>query len=151
MNNFLEEYMKHPETNRVSQSDCKDEPASREKTKNDPLRMEEMEENYWEWNIQSDRAFVSEHWRNLLDYDSSIIDRYSEELRRRLHPQDKNRILSYLRQCLAKAEVCFQCEYRVKGNLGDYIWVSSRGTIIWDNYGNALKIVGSHIDITGRK
>ncbi len=44
-----------------------------------------------------------------------------------------------------------QTEFRFLHKNGTYLWILAQGSVVTDKSGRAIKIIGSHIDITERK
>lgn len=74
------------------------------------------------------------------------------EFNQRVHPNDLERI-RHLRQLFASSgEDRFEAEYRYADALGDYVWLLSRGKVLErDSEGRALRVAGTHVDITRLK
>ena len=45
----------------------------------------------------------------------------------------------------------YEAEFRLKHKNGNYIWIKSRGTALRDENGKAVRILGTHRDITEAK
>jgi len=69
-----------------------------------------------------------------------------------MHPDDlpraRSRVIEHYKGLTAK----FECEYRIRAKTGSYVWISARGKVVArDASGRALRMIGTHIDITKRK
>jgi len=69
-----------------------------------------------------------------------------------LHPEDRERTLRAVRGALEPASGGFVAEYRAIG-LGDGVerWIEARGRATFDGAGRAVRLIGTALDITGRK
>jgi signal transduction histidine kinase len=56
-----------------------------------------------------------------------------------------------LQQHLKHETDFYSTEYRIQAKDGSYRWVLARGQALWDEQGQAVRLVGSHTDITERK
>jgi len=45
----------------------------------------------WDWNVQTDRAFFSRHWKEMLGHAEEEIGADPDEWQRRVHPEDRSR------------------------------------------------------------
>jgi diguanylate cyclase (GGDEF)-like protein/PAS domain S-box-containing protein len=67
----------------------------------------------------------------------------------RVHPDDVKRVLSASRKQGQGADGFDALEYRERHRDGHYIWILSRGRPVeWDEFGNAIRSVGTDTDIT---
>jgi len=105
----------------------------------------------WDWDMRSDKVFYSREWKRQLGYvDDEISDGY-EEWESRLHPDDvdiaKGNIAEYLRDPLP----CFGNEFRMRHKDGSYRWIYAQASLLTDDEGVPVRMMGSHIDVTERK
>jgi PAS domain S-box-containing protein/putative nucleotidyltransferase with HDIG domain len=69
-----------------------------------------------------------------------------------LHPDDKERTLRTLDQCLSGEIEEYRVEFRLRTKAGDWCWIESRARVAErDLAGNPLRLVGAHTDISERK
>ncbi|MHC4887188.1 MAG: transporter substrate-binding domain-containing protein, partial [Planctomycetota bacterium] len=105
----------------------------------------------WEWDFSTNRVLYSSEWKRLIGYeDDEISDNY-EEWRRRVHPDDLGQALDSIEEAIQSEGRDYRSEFRFLHKDGSYRWVLSQASIITDRSGNAVRMVGSHIDITERK
>ena len=105
----------------------------------------------WEWDIASDRSYFSPRWKAILGYEPHEISDTREEWRRRIHPQDAERVEKAFRDFLAETTPTFSIEYRLQHKDGLYRWVHSRAVLVHDERGQAQRMIGANADITERK
>jgi diguanylate cyclase (GGDEF)-like protein/PAS domain S-box-containing protein len=76
-----------------------------------------------------------------------------EKFEQGLHPDDRQRVLSVLKSVYKrKGDGRYQFEYRtVSPSDGRIRWISARGQAFYDAGDNAIRIVGTTIDVTDRK
>ncbi len=69
-----------------------------------------------------------------------------------LHPDERESVVSRIREFLAGSVDSFELEHRVRSPSGDWHWVFSRGTIVRrDAAGKPTRAVGVFVDITDHK
>lgn len=70
-----------------------------------------------------------------------------------VHPDDVGKLKSaYKAHYNSHGSSDYHAEFRQKNKAGEWRWIMSMGSIVeWDNNGQALRMVGTHIDITERK
>ncbi|KZC98277.1 PAS domain S-box protein [Oceanibaculum pacificum] len=108
-------------------------------------------EGIWEWMAnQGDVLFISPRLREVagLQGNPAVIPR--AHWTERLHPHDKARYQAAWDGHMRGERLHYDCEYRVRGDDGDYRWVFDRGSSLRDA-GGVTRMVGSLTDITARK
>jgi PAS domain S-box-containing protein len=105
----------------------------------------------WDWDIQTDTAYLSPRWKSILGYGEDEIRPALHEWRRRIHPDDRLRIRhEYSAHAESQASHC-ETEYRLQHKDGTYRWVLSRAVSLRDAAGKPYRMTGSLTDITQRK
>lgn len=111
----------------------------------------------WDWNAKNNQLFVSERWKQILEYDDDELKTTQRvtDLRtywtQRVHPEDRAAALAALEDHLRQITACYHSEHRVICKDGGYKWVLDRGQGLWDRNGELVRIAGSYTDITQRK
>jgi diguanylate cyclase (GGDEF)-like protein/PAS domain S-box-containing protein len=105
----------------------------------------------WDWDLVSGEVFYSERWWNMLGYPSGDGYDDSGAWRRLLHPDDDLMITEYLTDLLPSRQDGFTLEFRLRHRDGHYVSVLSRGYVLRDDAGKALRISGVNTDLTERK
>jgi PAS domain S-box-containing protein len=129
------------------------ERALRESEQRYALAMEGANEGHWDWNVRSDRLFLSSQMKVLggLGVDAEIISRRTWREQIRIHPEDGAVLEGAMRAHFEGRTQRFDCEYRVQHASGEWHWLLARGRCLFDNAGKPLRFVGSAIDITAQK
>jgi PAS domain S-box-containing protein len=105
----------------------------------------------WDWDLVSNRTFFSPEWKKQLGYASYEIQNEFTEWEKRVHPDDIKRTLKHIHQTLTEGKNYHEIEFRMKHKDGSYRWILAHASIIKDNEDKAIRLVGSHVDITDRK
>ncbi len=104
----------------------------------------------WDWDLKTNCVYYSLQWQSLLGLcDEDISDR-PEEWLSRIHPDDRACFEKKFQDYLTRRQQQFHYEYRIRHNNGDYLWVLTRGTALWNQDGAAYRMVGSQTDMTIR-
>ncbi len=108
---------------------------------------------YWDWDIISGRHFYSPAALRMLGYRPDELPQTPETWRSLIHPDDLGPTLDNLRDHVAsRGEVPFYNEARYRHKSGRLVWVICAGRVIsWSETGDALRMVGCHVDITRGK
>ena len=105
----------------------------------------------WDWNAQANEVFYSPRWKQILGYQEDEIGNQPKDWESRVHPDDFPRVQRELQEHLDRKVPFYSTEYRIQAKDGSYKWVLARGQAVWDERGQAIRLVGSHTDITERR
>ncbi|NEQ45114.1 MAG: PAS domain S-box protein [Leptolyngbya sp. SIOISBB] len=108
-------------------------------------------EGIWDWQISADEVFYSPRWKDQLGYADDELENSREVWLSRVHPDDLARVQTTMQAHLQGQDPTYQSEYRLRHRSGDYVWILSRGQAIFNEAGQPIRFVGSHVDITDRK
>lgn len=121
--------------------------ASEEKWK---FILEGSGENIWDWDIKNNLKYYSED-------DTPIFDPIFKELndakqKTNIHPADLKRVNADIQAHLDGKTKFYINKHRELRENGSWSWVSTRGKVVSrDENGTALRMVGTHSDITERE
>ena len=105
----------------------------------------------WDWDLVSGEVYYSERWWNMLGYQSGEGMADSDAWRRLLHPDDDPMIAAYVMELRASRRDAYSLEFRLRHRDGHYVPVLSRGYVLRDEAGKALRISGVNTDLTEQK
>jgi len=106
----------------------------------------------WDWNAQTNEVFFSRQWKEMLGFASSEIGNTFNEWSERIHPNDKASVFHQIKQHFQGETEQYITEHRVKCKDGTYKWILARGKVFTcTKDGLALRVIGTHTDITERK
>ena len=105
----------------------------------------------WDWNPVTNDLYVSERWKAMLGYGPEDLVGTQEEWRSLVHPEDLSKVEEETRKHLEGFNDSFSSEFRMMAKDGSYRWILSRGKAWRDEKGLAIRMVGSHKDITDHK
>jgi PAS domain S-box-containing protein len=104
----------------------------------------------WDWNIEAEQVFYSDHFQELLGYTPGEFSESLDEFWDRMHPDDYDRTRLAVRRHLEE-RIRYLADFRLRTGSGEYRWFHSRGQALWDDDGKAVRMSGSLADITERK
>ncbi|HEV2667124.1 MAG TPA: PAS domain-containing protein, partial [Blastocatellia bacterium] len=91
----------------------------------------------------------------VLGYDESETAGSHDWWRTLVHPDDINRVKAMLNQASLGQGMDemdgYSIEYRIRHKDGRYLWVWDRGRVMRDETGRVKRVIGSVVDISGRK
>ena len=105
----------------------------------------------WDWDLKSDRLYLSARWKGMLGYEATELRDEPAEWLDRVHAADRQRVQQALRAHLHGRAAHFECEHRVRGKDGRYRWMLARGLAVRGIDDRPTRIAGSQTDITERK
>ena len=124
------------------------ERALRESEERYALAMEGANEGYWDWDIASDRLFLSPKMLTWVGQsgEGAITTRTEWRARVVIHPDDVPRFeATTAEHHLAGRTPRYECEYRVRHPDGEWRWLLARGRCLRDATGEPYRFVGSAI------
>jgi PAS domain S-box-containing protein len=105
----------------------------------------------YEWSLKDNSIYISSSWKELLGYDEQELNSISiNTFISFIHPEDRDRTSHLIDQVLKNLQP-YQGETRMRTKSGEYKWFLDSGIVKADADGNASHVIGSLIDIDGRK
>lgn len=98
--------------------------------------------------LLSDKAEINEQMRTFMQWDSFDVEHFSIKHRKRIHPEDLDRVVKNLEDTLETSSSLWQADYRYLISGDKYHDVISRGYIIRDPGQKPLRIISSLQDVT---
>jgi PAS domain S-box-containing protein len=128
------------------------EKALRESEERFRMAMEATKDGLWDWDIATGKVYYSPSYWSMLGYDADMRLQSAAAWMEMIHPDDQQAVCTANKDCLENRCETFLIEYRMRTSEGNWKWVQGRGkAVARDNSGHALRMVGTHIDITERK
>jgi two-component system, LuxR family, sensor kinase FixL len=103
-----------------------------------------------EWHIANDAWSMSPASRKFLGLDDSKESVNLNDFIGAVHPEDRAAVTQVVRESVEHGSP-YECEFRTVPRDGRVRWVLSKGEIIYDNAGDAERLVAVNVDITERK
>ena len=129
------------------------ERALRESEERYALAMEGANEGHWDWDIATDRLFLSPKMKMLEGRSTQSMTTTRAEwiAQTVIHPDDVPRWEAALTDHFEGRLPRYECEYRIRQSNGEWCWVLARGRCLLDKAGKPYRFVGSAIDISAQK
>ncbi|MGD0586354.1 MAG: PAS domain S-box protein, partial [Oryzomonas sp.] len=109
-------------------------------------------EGFWDWDLTSDRAYLSPRYCELAGYSPDVTVFDSRFFKTIIHPDDRKRVFKAIQDHARRAGDISVIEYRMISRDGTVRWMEGRGKVVsYDDQGKPARMVGTIIDITGRK
>lgn len=105
----------------------------------------------WDWDLKTDRVHYSAEWKQQIGYEDHEVGDTFDEWRNRVHPDDLESTLRYVKTMIAEARSNYQTEFRFRHRDGSYRWILAQASILADGSGHPVRVLGSHVDVTDRR
>lgn len=105
----------------------------------------------WDWDIRTGKVYYSRRWKVLFGYEENEVGDGFGDWARLLHPDERDSVIKFGEDFLAGTSSDFAVEYRLRHKDGSYRWIVGHGVVVRDEQGKAIRLVGSHGDVTDRK
>lgn len=117
------------------------------------LALDATSDGMFDWDLVKEKAYYSPRWKTMLGYGPGQLEDSYDTMSRLLHPEDREGFFRQLDKCKGSGGTSpsFSLEARLRGWDGSYRWILSRGQVQFGPGGEALRITGTHTDITLQK
>ncbi|MBI5102941.1 MAG: PAS domain S-box protein [Nitrospirae bacterium] len=115
------------------------------------MAMQGANDGLWDWDLQTDEVYYSPRWKAMLGYKEEELDNTISTWKRLVHPHDQGPTLSLVRDLIERRKDTYEVEFKMLHKDGHYLDILSRATLVFGVSGEALRLVGTHVDITDRK
>jgi len=127
------------------------ERAARENRERFEIVSRSINDTIWDWNILTGRVWRSQNTEGIFGAQRAEIDPTIEGWGERLHPDDRERVLTGMREALERGDRTWSSEYRIQRPDGSWSEVLDRALVRYDAAGRPVRMLGSMVDITDRK
>ncbi|NRB78013.1 MAG: PAS domain-containing protein [Saccharospirillaceae bacterium] len=115
------------------------------------LAMKGSNDGLWDWQVNSNKIYLSPRWKSMLGYDDKELDNDIAVVSDLMYSEDLEVITQLLNDYVSGAIDTYECEFRMVHKNGSLVNILSRGFAVRNNNGKANRVVGTNIDITNRK
>ena len=105
----------------------------------------------WDWKLAEDEIFVTQGGRNILGGTGSKEFVSTDWWRGWIHREDQDLMYRTMHAHIRGETSRYECEYRIRQETGEYLWVVDRAIATRDADGRAIRISGVIAEITERK
>ena len=129
----------------------KAEQALRESERDQRLFNLATNDMFWKWDFATDQVVRSIGFERAFGYAAHEITPLIGWWEERLHPEDRERVLTAFQTALRSGDKTCSYEYYFRRYDGSYSAISDRAYIVRDESGKALRALGAMTDVTERK
>ncbi len=116
------------------------------------LILETSNDGFWDWNIEAGDIYINPRWAKLFGYSLEENGLNINTWKKIVHPDDMIFIKMTFAEYMEGRTAIYEVEYRLLTKSGDWKWILQSGQVVNRNgEGQALRMVGTSLDITARK
>ncbi len=104
----------------------------------------------WDWDLLTQEVYYSPEWKRQLGYEENELTDSIDEWQSRLHPDDAAQALAYTDAYFANPTTTFETEFRLRHRDGTYRSILVLASLLFDEGGKAVRMLGLHVDNTDR-
>jgi PAS domain S-box-containing protein len=105
----------------------------------------------WDWDLATHTLWRSDGFKTVFGFSTDEIEPVLEWWSKRLHSEDRDRVVTGLHRAIDSGQESWVDEYRFLLKDGRYATVQDRGYIVRDADGKGTRMVGGMTDLTERK
>ncbi len=115
------------------------------------LAMDASRDGIFDWNLTTNEIYFSPGWKRILGYEDDEIKNDFSVWEQLTNKEDVKRSWEILNEHLQGKRERFETEFKMLHKDGHWVDVLSRATAYRDEDGKAIRVVGTHVDISERK
>ena len=114
--------------------------------------MDATSDGLWDWDVPSGEVYYSPAYLGMLGYVPGDLPASVDTWLQLVHPDDLQAAQAANMACARNESDSFRVEFRMRAKDGSWRWILGRGHALRrDANGQALQMIGTHVDITERK
>lgn len=129
----------------------KTEKALRESEERFALAMEFANDGLFDWNLETNEIYFSPVWKRLLGYEDDELPNDFSIWEKLTEPEDVKRSWEMQNELINKKRDRFEIEFKMRHKNGHWVDILSRANAIFNENNKAIRIIGTHVDITEKK
>ena len=106
------------------------------------------QDGLWDWNIATNEVYFSPLWKKMLGYEDLEFESTFAEWEKNVHPQDLKDAKINIQNHFEGKTKSYSNVHRLKHKNGTWVWILARGKALYDENNKAIRMVGTHTDIT---
>lgn len=128
----------------------KDAEALRKSEERMHLALQATRDAVWDWDLQAGTLYYSPRWFLMVGYTPGELQADPDLWRRLLHPDDLERADRAISEAIA-GKTFFEIETRFRHKAGHDVPVLTRGYVLRDDSGKAIRLAGTNADLSEQK
>ncbi|MEN8303153.1 MAG: EAL domain-containing protein [Campylobacterota bacterium] len=105
----------------------------------------------WDWNTVTNEVYFSPRWKEMIGYRDDELENEFSSWESRVYHDDLKAIYVGLEENMEGKTDRYEGVHRLRHKDGHWVWILSRGKALFDEDGKAVRMSGTHIDISQQK
>ncbi|WP_369159051.1 putative bifunctional diguanylate cyclase/phosphodiesterase [Candidatus Thiodiazotropha sp. LNASS1] len=127
------------------------ESALRKSEERFELAMRGANDGVYDWNLQNNEIYYSPRWKRMLGYEDHELPNEFSTWESLIDEKDRDRSWEMLNDYINGRRDNFHIEFKMQHKDGHWVDILSRAFLVRDAQGNAVRTVGTHVDISEKK
>ncbi|MCD6190177.1 MAG: PAS domain S-box protein [Sulfurimonas sp.] len=115
------------------------------------LALRGSNDGVWDWNIVDNSVYFSPRWKEMIGYSDEELPNEVPTWTERIHPDDVEATWASINEHVNSITEYYEGVHRLKHKDGHWVWILDRGKALYDTDGNAIRMIGTHTDISEEK
>jgi PAS domain S-box-containing protein len=115
------------------------------------LAMNASSDGLFDWNLVTNEIYYSPGWKKMLGYEDHEIPNDFSFWEKITDPEGVKKSWDMHQKLISKQIDRFVIEFKMKHKNGHWVDILSRGEAIFNESGDAIRMVGTHVDITKQR
>ncbi len=112
------------------------------------LAMKASKDGLFDWNILTNEIYYSPAWKSMLGYEYDELPNDFSIWEKLTKKEDVESSWKMFNKCVSGEIDRFEMEFKMKHKDGYWVDILSRADIIHDENGKAIRLIGTHVDIS---
>jgi two-component system, NarL family, sensor histidine kinase UhpB len=112
--------------------------------------MQATQDAVWDMNLVTGETYTNDTLKQIFGYDDEVQDN-DHWWNSNLHPDDRDRVVAGINAAMDGGKAVWKDEYRFRCKNGSYKIIFDRSTIIRDENGKPVRLIGAMQDITSER
>jgi PAS domain S-box-containing protein len=112
------------------------------------LAMSASKDGLFDWNLITNEIYFSPGWKSMLGYKIDELPNEFSVWEKLTKPEDFKKCCEIQQEVINKQRDRFEMEFKMKHKDGHWVDILSRAEGVFDKDGKAVRIIGTHVDIT---
>ena len=115
------------------------------------LAMKAANDGLFDWNLETNEIYYSPGWKKMIGYEDDELPNDFSVWEKTTDPEDVKLSLEQQQKLITRQIDRFVMEFKMKHKDGHWVDILSKAEAIFNDEGKAVRMVGTHTDITKRK
>jgi diguanylate cyclase (GGDEF)-like protein/PAS domain S-box-containing protein len=115
------------------------------------LALSATQDAIWDWDLASDQVLWNDALGSVYGHSLNKNESTAEWWLSQVHPEDRDRVRETIHRVIEGGGRIWAAEYRFRRSDGLFADVFDRGTVLRDESGRALRMIGALLDLSERK